>query len=758
MKRIIKIVLGTSLVLTQTVFAHGPKPMSLIDAPIPPVPGLVDGPSPIVVDKNMAIALGKALFWDMNVGSDGMSCGSCHFHAGADGRVKNQINPGEKSSNASGKIFDTLQSGAGGANHTLKLSDFPLHAFNDPLRQASGVKHSTDDVVASAGTFSGEFKGANQFTSGNDTCDRSADPIFHIGTTGTRRVEPRNAPTVINAVFNYRNFWDGRANNIFNGSSPWGERDPSAGIWVKTGSRSVQKQRLHLINSSLASLSVAPPLNESEMSCRGRNLAAIGRKLLMRKPLQNQKVDAQDSVFGPLNLTFSTPGSLKPGLNTSYKAMITKAFNPKYWSYLSLGEFGVPGPGQMPYNQVEANFSLFFGVALQMYQSTLISNQAPIDLTPRDPADLSPTWEGMGKSAEEIAQLKLGMEMFEASHCLICHAGPLMTASAIATNSALVTPTPGKYFGPENDRIPFGLNAMGADGPNGLGQAAFSGINQYANLVFRESTSGGVKLMDMGFANTAVADPNADIGLAGTDDFGNPLSFSDQYVQYLLGNASKILDPGVDKVYSCAFTRGLAINNTNLGSFNFISSDGIEPDGSRENLLRNQDCIDSNYAFIPTIAAANASLVSKPHLLAVNKKAAFKIPSLRNVELTGPYMHNGSMANLDQVLEFYARKGNFNNPDKHTFLNNIALQPEESRKAIIAFFKTFTDERVRYERAPFDHPEITVPHGHAGNDVFVPTGNPLSPVLAKDEFLVVPAVGANGRTQPLLPFDQLLAP
>jgi cytochrome c peroxidase len=38
--------------------------------------------------------LGKTLFWDMQVGSDGQACASCHFHAGADNRTKNQPNPG----------------------------------------------------------------------------------------------------------------------------------------------------------------------------------------------------------------------------------------------------------------------------------------------------------------------------------------------------------------------------------------------------------------------------------------------------------------------------------------------------------------------------------------------------------------------------------------------------------------------------------------------------------------------------------------
>src|SRR5262249_16436181 len=44
--------------------------------------------------------LGKALFWDQQVGSDGQACASCHFHAGADNRSKNQLNPGFRGGNS----------------------------------------------------------------------------------------------------------------------------------------------------------------------------------------------------------------------------------------------------------------------------------------------------------------------------------------------------------------------------------------------------------------------------------------------------------------------------------------------------------------------------------------------------------------------------------------------------------------------------------------------------------------------------------
>jgi hypothetical protein len=49
-------------------------------------------------DKRTALRrLGKALFWDMQVGGDGIrACASCHYHAGADNRKINQMSPGLK--------------------------------------------------------------------------------------------------------------------------------------------------------------------------------------------------------------------------------------------------------------------------------------------------------------------------------------------------------------------------------------------------------------------------------------------------------------------------------------------------------------------------------------------------------------------------------------------------------------------------------------------------------------------------------------
>jgi cytochrome c peroxidase len=58
-----------------------------------PLPETLDE---FIKNREAAVQLGKALFWDMQVGSDGVqACASCHFHAGTDNRTKNALNPDE---------------------------------------------------------------------------------------------------------------------------------------------------------------------------------------------------------------------------------------------------------------------------------------------------------------------------------------------------------------------------------------------------------------------------------------------------------------------------------------------------------------------------------------------------------------------------------------------------------------------------------------------------------------------------------------
>jgi cytochrome c peroxidase len=72
---------------------------------------------------------------------------------------------------------------------------------------------------------------------------------------------------------------------------------------------------------------------------------------------------------------------------------------------------------------------------------------------------------------------------------------------------------------------------------------------------------------------------------------------------------------------------------------------------------------------------------------------AYKTPSLRNVALTAPYMHDGSIATLEAVLEFYDR-GGVDNPDKSPLLVPLGLSAEE-RAALAAFLRALTGSAVQ---------------------------------------------------------------
>jgi cytochrome c peroxidase len=67
----------------------------------------------------------------------------------------------------------------------------------------------------------------------------------------------------------------------------------------------------------------------------------------------------------------------------------------------------------------------------------------------------------------------------------------------------------------------------------------------------------------------------------------------------------------------------------------------------------------------------------------------FKSPSLRNVEVTGPYMHDGRFATLDAVLDHYSSGGK-SHPNKDVRVQPLNLTGSE-KAALIAFLKTLTD-------------------------------------------------------------------
>jgi len=277
-----------------------------------------------IADQAAAVRLGKALFWDVQTGSDGQTaCASCHFHAGADNRRQNTLSPG-----ADG-VF-----GSGGVIKSGQL-------YN-------GASIANDDRVGSQGVASGTFTSISaDATSAVDTCTATSATVF--GTE--RQVTGRNTPTVIGAVVFRDNFWDGRANHAFNGLDPFGATANAGGVLN------------NFQNASLASQATGPAGNDVEMACAGRpfnGANSLAVKLLARTPLQFQRVDETDSVLGSLS---NSPGNgLKCGTAPcTYGQLINAAYG------VNLGA------------QAQAQFSRFWGQAVAAYESTLVPNQTPYD-------------------------------------------------------------------------------------------------------------------------------------------------------------------------------------------------------------------------------------------------------------------------------------------------------------------------------------------------------------------------------------------
>ncbi len=612
-----------------------------------------------------AAQLGKALFWDIKAGSDGQACASCHFHAGADIRLRNQVNPGGP--DLVNQVFDQsfdVSNDTTGPNKVATAGEFPF-------TQVLGVSPNTqvdrekNDRMSSQGSFAGLFVGGSQtltqpaaigkfrgrrpvaaqaaaepsaaLPGTAENCVRTPEegnPFHPGGAIMFRKVEPRQTPSVINAAFNHRQFWDGRARSVFNGVDPFGAetnaaRADSGILFFDEDEDSVVLQHVEIANASLASQAVGPPLSSFEMSCEGRIFADIGRKLIPMVPLSEQNVHRDDSLFSQRrSLVPRDPGT--KGLTTTYEALIRRAFSGRLWS--AEGKFTINPDGSVVedevngYTQMEHNFSLFWGLAIQEYERLLISNDTKFDR-----GDLN-------------AQETLGMDVFiNKGRCADCHSGPLLSGATTIQPPENVPPP-----------APFIESMTMGDGRNAI--------------------------YDAGFYNIGVRPTVEDRGVGGNDPWGNPLSLT-----------RSITNPA------------------------------------------NRDAVEG----------------------------AFKTPILRNVALTPPYMHNGGLASLEEVVDFYDRGGhrvvvgdcdttgldpanatvgtkecsNFD-PDV------LSLNLEDDEKAgLVAFLKALTDDRVACHSGIFDHPSLPLTDGHEAV-----RANPADPndFSAKDVVRELPATGEAG--------------
>src|SRR5262249_50693717 len=142
----------------------------------------------------------------------------------------------------------------------------------------------------------------------------------------------------------------------------------------------------------------------------GRTWDDIGKKMAALHPLAGQVVDPTDSVLGIWS-NFPNPGIHDPatGAALTYADLVRRSFRRNLWS--SLDDFG-------GFTQLEKNFSLFFGLSVELYESMLVSDNSPFDI-------FQDGGGATGTNANALtAQQQEGLDIFlNRGNCINCHAG-----------------------------------------------------------------------------------------------------------------------------------------------------------------------------------------------------------------------------------------------------------------------------------------------------------------------------------------------
>ncbi|MBL8814335.1 MAG: hypothetical protein JNM43_29475 [Planctomycetaceae bacterium] len=704
-----------------------------------------------VRDKAAMIALGKAFFWDQQIGSDGQTaCASCHFKAGADGRGRSlgmalrrmtgeapladgtepsrplvsddflkmyqfrwggmidfdqfvaslvQRAVARLEAEASTGVFpyasvhkelieiqildsapteisvawkrliealsgkDDIGGEQGEVRTISSLAvDGMLFVGYAKVATASQKRKSTDELAQLKGRWQNYTDDQLQGVSGLGAAlaPNEAERLTELP-EAVRISIPMNAPTVINAALYDRLFHNARAASVFNGYDHLGDsagRD-GYGKWVCRNGR-WHRTLVRIPDAALASQATAPLLSSAEMSWFGRQYHHVARKILNRRPLQFQAISQNDSHL--------QPWLVNGQLDTTYRQLIQKAFKPEWWCggrVPRVEEHDALTGMELELDQVEANFSLFWGIALMYYQNELISNTSEFDRLMSLRLQGKPLFEGQAaEESKRIRAILSGYKTFQEHACADCHRAPEF---ADATRATVYGPML-EFEGP--------LDAINAE----------TETNEFADFLGS--------------------------GKAGLDSRIERMPFRPEH-------APRFYDAGIYNIGVTSDREGTEGYNPGVAGevwLNFQNeNEALTSIGQQFGQGLVTDLLARKIPVTFSLARRHADDWS-------NVVGSFKTPTMRNVELTGPYFHDGDQnryATLDQVLEHYDIAQN-NLGIENEFLHPAlrlepgAVQretaiPDSLRPDVIAFLKSLTDPRVRENIAPFDHPTLQVP-------------------------------------------------
>lgn len=184
-------------------------------------------------------------------------------------------------------------------------------------------------------------------------------------------------------------------------------------------------------------------------------------------------------------------------------------------------------------------------------------------------------------------------------------------------------------------------------------------------------------------------------------DIVEKLKANDEYQQMALAAYQRALDPFVITRALACFERSFISGNSKYDKFHFQHDPNALSNAEQRGLQlfmgEKTQCSGchggfnfTNYSFENNglyQTYADSSRMRITHL--ESDRARFKVPTLRNIAFTAPYMHDGSLATLEDVIEHY-NSGGQPHPNKSSKVKPLHLTSQE-KKDLIAFLNALSD-------------------------------------------------------------------
>lgn len=186
-------------------------------------------------------------------------------------------------------------------------------------------------------------------------------------------------------------------------------------------------------------------------------------------------------------------------------------------------------------------------------------------------------------------------------------------------------------------------------------------------------------------------------------DIAERLKQNKEYIKFAQKCYGRELDPYVITRAIANFERSFISGNSPFDKYNYQNNKNalskIEKEGMNLFNSSKTDCFRCHEGFnFTSYSFENNGLyetykdVGRMLITQENKDSGkFKVASLRNIELTAPYMHDGSLKSLEDVINHYDSGGK-NHPNKSSYIRPLHLSKEE-KYSLIMFLKSLTDKK-----------------------------------------------------------------